>query len=71
MPALRIILIILAAIILFPVALCLTLLLLYVLICILCSITELICGVFTAPLLFLKSRQKDCDKQQEKHDREV
>ena len=73
MSALRIILIILAAIIIFPIALalavCLLLVLFYLLLYILCCITELICGLVTAPLRFLKSDQKDCGKQQETHDR--
>lgn len=68
MDALRMILLILAAIIMFPIALLLAILLLYVLfcllICILCGVTELIYGLVTAPLKFLKSGQKDRDRLQ-------
>lgn len=62
MPALRIILIVLAAIIIVPIALvlavCLLLVLFYLLIYILCGVTELIYGLVTAPLKFLRSDQK-------------
>ncbi len=68
MSALRIILIILAAIIMFPIALLLAIWLLfvlfYLLICILCGVTELIYGLVTAPLKFLRSGQKDRDRLQ-------
>lgn len=75
MNILYVLLIVLAAIIIFPIALasaiCLFLVLFYLLIYILCSITELICGVFTALLKFLKLDRKDHGKQREMHDQEL
>ncbi len=68
-------LIVLAAIIIGPIALalavCLLLVLFYLLIYILCGVTELIYGLVIAPLRFLRSDQKDCGKRQETHDQKV